>query len=203
MAFVPAVNTVKTVLVWDVNGVSAISVLHVRKPAGNPDVDDHAQIASIFGDWFEGVKLSVSNQIRLSEIRCTTLTNESDYQSFYLVNAMGAQGSNPQPMPNNVAIVQSWQGGMSGRSTRGRTYWPFVNEGNTQQNFMALVDRNRILQAGADLLADLLIQGFQLVVASYFGNKAPRATALLTPIITTVMNTRVDSQRRRLPTMWS
>lgn len=202
MVFIPALNTVRVVMVYDMNGVSAINRLHVEKLGSRPDLDDFQQIhqEAILPYW-TALRNQTSNQVYLRWVEYTGLTLESDWQSTWQVQTTGAVTG--QAMSNNNALVTSWSGNVSGRSTRGRSYLPVVNETTGNGNFVTTVTANALVTAGLDLLTNLIADGFRLVVASYVSNKLPRLSALLTPVTSVTTNTRIDSQRRRLPSMWS
>lgn len=203
MAFVPVPNTMKCTLVWDLNGVNCINVWYVKKNSGRPDTDDIQEVAQLIMDWWDNIRANVSNQIRLAEIQIRGMSVEEDYQQNFNVNVTGQVSTANQPAPNNVAIVASLSGYLTGRSTRGRSYLPFVFENVMNQNFITVLFRDQILGSFADFMADLVMAGFSWVVASFWGGGIKRAVAKVTDILSVTMNTRVDSQRRRLPTMWT
>jgi hypothetical protein len=108
--------------------------------------------------------------------------------------------------PPNVSICVSFRTGLSGRSYRGRLYFPGmpnvapVSGGFTDAGSIAFwLPRMQALRTR------LITAGYQLCIVSLYsgknldGSKKPRLVGLATPVTTVLMDRRVDSQRRRLP----
>lgn len=105
-------------------------------------------------------------------------------------------------LPNEVSLCISWHTGVSGRSFRGRMYLPGISSA-------VLADANHIATdqvTAANLSATHFLEQIAgaleaptPVIASYQADLAPRALAVVTPIINGGANSRLDSQRRRMP----
>jgi len=105
-------------------------------------------------------------------------------------------------LPNEVALCVTERTGLAGRSQRGRLYL-----GGIPLNATDGVDLNRLESAhigtansaAASFLAAMISDDVTPVVTSYFHDKAPRALAQNTEIVSMFVNGRLDSQRRRMP----
>lgn len=105
-------------------------------------------------------------------------------------------------MPNNVTVAISLRTGLSGRSFRGRVYHcglasSYILNNSIQPSLLPNIltgYRNLILPAG-----NVPTAGFELVVLSYYANKAVRAAPVPTPVTAMQSDGILDSQRRRLP----
>lgn len=148
----------------------------------------------------------------LTEIVVSDNTGASD--NFYVlpVNLNGTMGSPANCAPPNVAAVVSWDIDQKYKGGHPRTYLPGIDstayaEGGSNQWASAFVSA---LKAAAlafltQLVANLLAAGFasaEPVIISRFRN-GPRPSAVAFPITNSsanppVVNSRIDSQRRRL-----
>jgi hypothetical protein len=101
-------------------------------------------------------------------------------------------------LPNSTAVVASLRTANTGKNFRGRSYM-----GGIPTN--AQVDSTHISAAYAagtvsvmtDLISALSGAGYKLVVLSRWLNKILRVTALATEIISVIVDTTMDNQRRR------
>jgi len=103
--------------------------------------------------------------------------------------------------PNNVTLAISFRTGLTGRSARGRNFWPGLVASTVTDNEVSAVAANQI--AGwyeASFLPPGGISDWTWVVISRFSGGAPRVSGIVTPITQVVIvDTVVDSQRMRLP----
>lgn len=198
MVFVPASGILKVVqkMVWD--GQEVRNIFHVDpNEAITPTV--MALVTDIFWDWWDAsLQPTVTSDLSVYEFEAIDMTTASS-PSFPDSRTPAVGDVATDSVPNNVALVVTWLTGLRGRSFRGRTYIPGIAEATFTGSDVG--SSNAAAYAGVydDLLADLAIAGFDLVVASLFSGGAPRAAAVITPIIELAVNRIADSQRRRLP----
>jgi len=198
MAFIPALGILKVVqkMTWD--GQEVRNIYHVDPNTGiTPTV--MALVTDLFWDWWDtSLQATLCSDLTLYEFEAIDMTTASS-PSFPDIRTPAVGDNAQDSVPNNVALCVSWLTGLRGRSFRGRTYIPGISD----QSFTGsdVGSSNAAAYAGVfdDLLADLFVAGMDLVVASYFTGGAPRAAALVTPIIEVAVNRIADSQRRRLP----
>lgn len=108
-------------------------------------------------------------------------------------------GTNTQvPTANSTAMCASLRTALTGKNFRGRTYI-----GGVSRNYLA--DSTHIVPSGAvqvanimtDLVNALNTATYTLVVVSRFLNNAKRVVAVATEIVTVIVDTVMDVQRRR------
>ena len=102
-------------------------------------------------------------------------------------------------VPNNVALVTSHRSNYTGRSNRGRTYLGGFGEGAVAANQVQSVVVNAMMDFWDELDANLLAENMSHVIYSLYTNGAPRVTPVARVITSRLINSRVDTQRRRLP----
>lgn len=109
-----------------------------------------------------------------------------------------------QPLPNNVTFSIKKSSGLTGRSARGRTYWPSI-----PRDKMVAANENTLI---ATYITDIVLAvdsirtntngvgTWQAVLVSRFLNKVKRAEGVTFPWTgTTFVNNIIDTQRGRLP----
>jgi len=101
-------------------------------------------------------------------------------------------------MPGNVTVAVRWITALRGRSYRGRTFHIGLTRTACSQDILLPTNAGFLKSCYDALIAALAAESFQLVVASYRHENAPRATGLASPIVTSVVEGTLDSQRRRL-----
>lgn len=202
MAFVPALNTAKIEIAYTQQDSNAVNILWARDETGAPDATRLQTLAETVRDEFmTGMMNNLSNQLDLDYIRCTAWNQPEDEQYTLNVNDTGSILTGVSPA--NVALVMSWRTGLTGRSRRGRSYIPGIPEENLSGNQAGSALITAFLVNAGAYLVGLAAENFTPVVASFISNGVARASALLTPITGVLVNSRVDTQRRRLPPSWS
>jgi hypothetical protein len=94
--------------------------------------------------------------------------------------------------------VISWRTGAIGRSFRGRTYIGGLDGAATiTAQSVSTSFAGAIAAAASDLIDRLQTYGAALAVLSRYASKVLRVTGLLTEIISVLVDTKIDSQRRR------
>lgn len=164
-------------------------------------------LGSTVVDWvFNSVKPLFTSFITFNDVYLTdlndvtgpafawTLGTGSDNMPF-----SGSHSGTPQQVSNQAALVASYRTGNRGRSYRGRTYFPIVDNSNLSDALTVTSGfASAILSAVNDLEADVEFLGDILVVPSRFSGGAARSVGLATPITEFIVNTRIDTQRRRV-----
>ena len=199
MAFIPNPDTVKVAVEYLLDSQEVANIYHVDVGATITSVIINA-ILDEFVDW-----LTVEIMPLLSDdLHVTAVTGRdvSTVSGMFIERPITPtiDGSvTGGALPNNVAICGTWLTDQSGRSYRGRSYFPGLAESDVQASYLDTPDAAALAVAMVELVNMIDGIGYDLVVASYQTANAPRVTAVNTPIIAAGVNTVVDSQRRRLP----
>jgi len=206
MPFIPAANTARIEMVFSQGGQIVENVYHVEF-ASAPDPTMLIDMAEVFKNWWNtNVQPYAANTLSLNVIKARDLTTEAGSAIEYTTGLPISGASAVQPLPNGSTLAIKWTTGLAGRSFRGRTYHLGLVTSE-------LVDPNHISSgfqttlAGAYQALITAVEGTtnNLVVASFYhgvdslGKPIPRAAAVLTVIDNAVVNSTLDSQRRRLP----
>jgi hypothetical protein len=200
MPFVPATNTVMAEMRYIWIGQKCENTLYFYNSSGW-SLSTMATLATqLFTWWGTALKAQQVALCALNEIYITDLTTNTSPTHSY-VPASGNVGTNAgTSVPNNVAVCVSLRTAARGRSARGRNYvlglptTAVVNSGITAANKNAIEATYQALVSGASPTTGILS------VVSRYENNAPRATALVRPVVSAVIvDDYPDSQRRRLP----
>lgn len=199
MAFIPLPLGVRVALEFTKTGQTIVNVYHVTTTLPLVSANLTA-IAAVFADWWTGdLRTSSVDDLSLDRVVATDVSIQGGQQGISTVGLPSIGSQVLDGTPNNVALVASFRTARIGRAFRGRSFFAGtpVNE---------LIDD----QAGVPFLAAFLANYLTLaprlvplpatwVVASYQFNGVPRVTAEATPITNVIINSRADTQRRRLP----
>jgi hypothetical protein len=198
--FVPAENTAKVVVEGQWAGNDAINTLWFQF-ASEPDQTDLETLAEyVWENLLSALQSTWAASYQVNRVTATRQNSENDIQGVY--DAMGTplvgSGSGAS-VPLNASWSISFRTGLRGRSYRGRNYAAgYLNSilddpGRGNATVLAGVAAAYVQHLITNMLA-----GWTWVVASHVADKAPRVAAVLTPIISVIIDTYVDSQRRRL-----
>jgi hypothetical protein len=196
MAYIPVPRGIKLSFVFLLNGQEVIVSLGLEK-GSTVTPTDLSNVANAGVDWFTGGgNAPFTTALQLQRAEAYDLSSATAPSTF--VSSTGTGAVNQAPLPNNVALVASHRTAGRGRSSRGRQYWAGLpnNQGSGVEASTGTVAG--VAAAVADLFADLNASGYQPVVISRYTANAPRSTAILQPITSTIVNKAYDSQRRRL-----
>jgi len=200
MAFIPALNTVRISFEFSLAGEIVVNVIYAEKSTTILSTDLTSLITALRGWWTSDGKTHRAPALALTAIRTRNLTFAAGEVEDYIYPTPEAGTYAGEVEASQVAAVVSFRTGLAGRSHRGRNYLAGINSGAVTGNVIATADAAGYV-ADYVALADAIetVTGFKHVVCSFYTAKFPRATALTTPITQYICNTRVDTQRRRLP----
>lgn len=199
MPFIPISNTMKVVLEYTLNGQLLVNVYHVQSPSPIVTADLTA-IATVFAGWWAtNMRPNFTTAISLTRIVATDMSEEDGAQVVYVTGLPSAGTAGGASAPNNVACVTTLRTGFSGRSKRGRKYWGGFAASEVADNFISTTLGTAVLADMTSLDNAIDTAGFALVVSSLYHDHAPREEGENTIVSTFSMDTRVDTQRRRLP----
>jgi hypothetical protein len=198
MAFQPVPDGVEVVLSGLQNGVPIVNVYNVL----DTETHDEArlgEIADLFKTWWSAhIQPNISDSYTLQTIKATNLTSSAGPQVIRTYTTANAGALSGGQVAGNGAAVISWRTALIGRSFRGRTYVGGLAEsGLANAQFLTSGFATDLAGAGVALLDGLDGIGAKLAVLSRFVAGVARVAGLLTEIIAVIVDTKVDSQRRR------
>lgn len=199
MAFVPVENTAKISLIGFLSGESFVNTLHVKK-AGVLLTTDLSNITAIMAGWVSAVyRDNIATAMVWTRINVLDLSSDTapslDTPISPTIAGANTSGSNA----NNVALVISLRSLARGRSSRGRWYAGGIPRDQLASS-VAVVS-GYATGMGADfstLLNNLRVADYTPVVVSTYTNGAQRTEGVTFPITGIIVDTALDSQRRRL-----
>lgn len=200
MAFVSIPDCFKLEVEYIVAGASAYNVLHIRTTV--PEEAGMAEALTLIAadSLVPGLVTVMSNQCRVSTLTVTSLSSAAGQVAVRNVAIEDGTGLILSPaLPNSIAMVVSHRSGLAGRSNRGRSYLTGLPEeyltGNTWSTTATGAARTAFLAFSVGLQTD----GYAHVILSRQRNKLPLPVPEMVPVVGYVVDTRVDTQRRRIP----
>jgi hypothetical protein len=159
------------------------------------------QTASGVEGWFVAELLPLlSNQYIFREVYAVSLDTETGPTATSNTSAGTVGGTPGDALPGSVALCVSFRTASRGRSFRGRNYVCGLVEPNVSGNGVAAPWAASVIGAYEGLLVLSEYVNGPWVVVSRYTNKQPRSLGIATQITDVVLvDTSVDSQRRRLP----
>lgn len=198
MAFIPIPNGVQLCFQFTTAGQNWQFCLQLRKSAGSPSPTDLEDVGDLAEGWYNSdLKPLLTNQSMLNQVVTTDQTVQGGPQFIGVSGNVGTATGNSMPL--NAAAVVSQRTAKRGRSYRGRAYISGLSE--SSQNGPVdigstlatdLGDAFTALQIGLDAI------GFDVVVASKQHNGVVTNPAATNEVIAFLVDTHLDSQRRRL-----
>lgn len=199
MAFIRLPLGIRVAVEYEVFGKIVVNIYHVTTT--DPIITlKLLDIAQVFQAWWDADFSALwSEDISLVTVTALNL-NEANGAKVTLVVSPPLPGLVAVPaLPNNVAVVASFATAKTGRSFRGRSYQAGIGEPSVLGNDIGVGKATEIVAEYASLITLLAVQDAILVVASFQNAGAPREEGVATEVESVSVNTRVDTQRRRLP----
>lgn len=194
-------STVKVVVTYTIGGKLAINVHFAQLTAGgSPSAADLVNIAdAAHTSWSTHWKSAMATSVEVTDIEAINweVANGRISRPSFVLPIVGT--STGSVMPANVALVTSLKTNFRGRDKIGRQYLlGFVEEEITGNNASAA-----LVTAANDLFTNYQLNlgavGAELGVYSLYENGVQRVTPKFTKATVIATNSRVDTQRRRLP----
>jgi hypothetical protein len=199
--FIPAVDCVKVVLHYSWAGQNLINTLWYKNAvAGAFTSAQRGQLIDLLkGHWDTDLKPRIVSGVSLQAIEAINQENASAPSSIVSYPGGDPGTAAGDPFALNTALVGSWRTNQRGRSYRGRFYTPGITvQARNGDGAVTALFAGQVASALATFFgSDVAIVGIQSIV-SHFANKLPRVTALVTPITAVIVETLLDSARRRL-----
>lgn len=179
------------------NGIPVVNRFFVTKSTAptSGDLDDVIVETLAF---FNNIKNAMHVSYALANITATDVHVANGTQTILPLTTDNTGVATSAAAAANAAVCISLRTAQTGRSFRGRFYLGALSNAN-------LVDAQTFSSTAAaslagwfeDFITALDAIGATLVVVSNYSNKVVRAIALATEIISIIVDTKIDSQRRR------
>lgn len=162
------------------------------------DVQDIAELT--LAAWAANMCPVAGGNYVLREVTATALDSVGSPTFTAIPLNPIAGGAAGETLAGSQALVITHKTGLSGRSFRGRTYLAGLTESQVNGNFITAATETAISAAWAATFDAWTNAGHELCVVSRWSNKVLRTIATHAVVTATgITNTRVDTQRRRLP----
>jgi len=161
------------------------------------DMNDLAEQLSLW--HLANILPPMSSNTFLDMIRITDLRTQSGAVIEYTTDLHVPGDTDGDRLPMNCAIVVTFRTNKRGRSFRGRNYLGGLVDIRSDDNHLTqgYVDQ---FDAGFNLLDGFISSfGWAHVVVSRFQNGAWLSAGVTTPVTSYTLDTRIDTQRKRLP----
>jgi len=179
------------------NGIPIVNRMYVTKTSAptSADLDDAITAALSF---FNGLKPVLHPSYVLQNITATDVHVANGTQVVLPVTTANVGTGTGAAMPANAAVVISLRTSFIGRSFRGRFYAGALC-GSNMSDAQNIITSAASFYAGAmeDFIDALNAINMTLVVVSRFAAGVARVVNLATEIISVIVDTKIDSQRRR------
>lgn len=181
----------------DQNGVPIVNRVFVTMTTAPSAADLDDAIAAAL-DFFNDMRPNLHTSYVLQNITATDVSVANGTQTILPVTTGNAGTGGGDAAAANAAVCVSLRTNFTGRSFRGRFYI-----GGLPQAFLLTAQTIDPIVAAAyagifeDFIDTLNAINMVLVVVSNFASGVERITALATEIISIIVDTKVDSQRRR------
>lgn len=199
MAYIRLPGGIKVALEYEVYGKVVVNIYHVTTT--DPIVSIKLiDIAEIFEAWWSTqMRQNFSQDISLHTITAHNL-DVPNGEKITLAVSPALPGTDVSiAMTNNVALVATFDTDQTGRSFRGRAYLAGIPRGDIVDNNASAAIVTALLVDYVSLSAALAVGNAAHVVASFQTAGAPRPEGVATQVTAYTMNTRLDTQRRRMP----
>lgn len=179
------------------NGIPVVNRFYVTMSAAPSSADLDDVITATLGFWND-LKASIHNSYTLQNITATDVHVANGTQTILPLTTGNTGSAGGDAAAANAAACISLRTNFTGRSFRGRMYIGGLPNA-------ALANAQNLTTAAAaayascmeDFIDALSAINMTLVVVSRFANKVARVVNLATEIISVIVDTKLDSQRRR------
>lgn len=198
MAFIPVPNGVQLCFDFASSGQNWQFCLMLRKSSGAPTTTDLEDVVLAAATWWgSSLKPDLTTATTLRQIRATDMTVQGGPQHIDTINQAGTSASDEIGL--NSPLVVSLRTQKRGRSYRGRVYISGMNiDGISNAVDVASGTASAFATIFAGLATALDALGFDVVVASRQHNGVPTNPAEVNEVTAYIVDTHLDSQRRRL-----
>lgn len=203
MAWPFLTGTIKVVVKYTFGGKVSVNVHFVRQDIPTSPIED-AQLLlaanALHATYGDNWDTRASNEWAVGAIEATDYSREGGGQQLsnlvFPIPGILVSAS----IPSSNASVVTQRTARTGRSYRGRNYVPGLSFGTVTANELNVDLITDLGLLYAEMRTALALVDMQMVVYSLYNQGVQRTIPEATPITGTMINSRVDTQRRRLPT---
>jgi len=183
----------KVALVFNRDTRTFVNTFHVTDTAGW-DAGKMSTLASNFYTWWNSYySTGMNSSISLVQIQVRLLDPSNPLAVDYTTGLPVSGAIAGTPEAANVTNTLSWRTGLAGRKYRGRTYVPAIDESQATAGDTTTGATGTLFSIIASHFLTILTSGTQ------FPSIFHLATNTFTQIVGYVIESVLDSQRRRLP----
>lgn len=190
-------NGMKIEMNYTQNGIPVVNRFYLTKttPPTSADLDDAIVVTLAF---YQDLRAFQHESCILQNITATDVHVANGTQVIFVLTTGNVGQITTAPAAANAAFCVSMRTSFTGRSFRGRFYLGGLGQQNllNAQTFQP-ANAATLASVFTDFITALGVINQTLVVVSNYANKVLRAVALATEIISIIVDTKVDSQRRR------
>lgn len=198
----PAEGVTQAVLNYTYGGERCANVLHFVQTDGVTAPDPEELASRLASWWGNNIDSLVPNTLSLDSVTATDLSAGGPPGVIYTTGLPNTGGSTNLQLPNQCTVVISLRTSLRGRSYRGRIYHVGIGEPDVDGSTVNSTFRQLLLNAYDNLLlltGDTGEPDYQIAVLSYYSGGALRPEPVATPVTSMSVDSRIDTQRRRLP----
>lgn len=200
MAFQTVPNTLEAVVQLLINSGEVTMTFYARYPGayGQAEADALAEQMDLWADT--ELKPALSSSATYVGVLVRGLELLNDVFAFNNTNT-GVGDVVSAPLPNNVAKAVARRSGLTGRSARGRVYFPlYLAALDANENFITAVTAADLVARLEEVSTYMAVAGGTEVIVSRYTAGAPRLFGVTFGVQDyAVTSLRVDSRRDRLP----
>lgn len=198
MPFVPVQNVMSVDFVCDYLAHRGECSIYIHS-ASSVTLQKCTDLALRATDWWQDeIMPSLSDQLDFVAVKVADLTDQFSFVYENVLTTPVAGGQTGATLPSNIAACVSFRTGLRGRSYRGRNYLWGLTEPLVTDNVIQEGWRNGVIGAYQQIDTDVCDTDQAHVVVSRFQLGNPLVNGIATDVINYVMDSRVDTQRRRL-----
>lgn len=199
-SFIPVPDTCKAVMRYSVYGQIIENVHFFRKDGGYNGASLAELAADISGAWSDNLMILLPPDISLLDVTCTDQAIVSGEQAIQPVGLAGTSGSAAFPDPGATFAIK-FGTGLSGRSYRGRMYWPLLQATAVSAGTVLAVAADNYTDAVREFFGDIRTAGDNHHVVVSYQNDCEWRTEGNANDVTSYSYTdrNLDSMRSRLP----
>src|SRR5262245_42812422 len=196
-------NVAKVRLIGTNQSTEFNNIIHVQYSGGAPTSGTLSSLANSIGTaWNSTIAPICNTSCALTQVIAIDLASPTGNEGSATVNHVGTRAGTL--MPVNVAVVFSFHVQLRYRGGHPRMYVPGgVSSDISAGHLWNTVSQQAFATAASTFLSQvnaITIGGsaFFMVMVSYFINHALRPVPAVFPIVSTAVDDRIDTQRRRL-----
>ncbi len=180
---------------WNVRKVSVCLHFGLDSPAV---ADYEALAANLALEWAAEMLQRQSDDLVMGDVVVYDLSEEGA-PKYTNSDENGSPGTKAiDSAPNNTSLIVSHRSVDTGRSSRGRTYFPGVSEDDIVNGVLVGTFRDSVLTNWGQMISGIEVStGWRFVIAQRFSEGVQLTTGVTRDVTTEIITKQLGSQRRR------